>query len=249
MLIASPRHTRADLRVWVEREAMDRALAHRVLAEYEASAMLVIETFLGAGPAYISVSWGKDSTAVAHLALRVDPGTPLIWFAAGAMENPDCKLTRDAFMSRFAPRYFEIQTPADGDPDSWDVTSRSARRITGIRAEESSTRALSAATHGAVTSRTCRPLLRWTGRHVFSYLARHDLPVHPAYACSMGGTLDRDRIRVGPLGGDRGTGRGRAEWERRYYGAELRALRVARDLMAVGHSPGHSPDPGPGDVG
>jgi len=44
---------------------------------------------------------------------------------------------------------------------------------------------------------------------------------HPAYACSMGGALDRAQLRVAALGGDRGSGHGREEWERRYYGREL----------------------------
>ncbi len=222
-LIASPRHTREDLRVWAEREAMDRLLGAQ-LAHRETSARQAIADFLASGPAYVSMSWGKDSTTVAHLATCVVPEIALIWFAAGAMENPDCVLVRDAFVGRFGPRYFEIQTPANGDPDSWDVDTRSSRRITGIRSEESSVRAMSAATHGIATHRTCRPILRWTHEEVFAYLARHDLPVHPAYACSFGGALVRDRIRVGPLGGDHGTGHGRAEWERRYYGAELRRV-------------------------
>lgn len=35
----------------------------------------------------------------------------------------------------------------------------------------------------------------------------------------MRGLLSRERIRVATIGGERGTGHGRAEWERTYYGA------------------------------
>ena len=76
---------------------------------------------------------------------------------------------------------------------------------------------------GESTERTCAPLGGWTGADVFAYLHTHRLPVHPAYACSLGGVLDRDRIRVAALGGERGRGHGRAEWERRYYGDAMPA--------------------------
>lgn len=53
---------------------------------------------------------------------------------------------------------------------------------------------------------------------VFAYLHKHDLPVHPAYAMTMGGFYDRRWLRVSSLGGLRGADRGRAEWEQQYYG-------------------------------
>jgi len=53
---------------------------------------------------------------------------------------------------------------------------------------------------------------------VFAYLNKHDLPIHPAYVMSFGGTLDRIRLRVDTLGLEAGTGKGRREWETHYYG-------------------------------
>lgn len=218
-LILSPRFRRGDLEHWRRREEMDRSLAaSTALDDLERAAHRDLARFLADGPAYVSVSWGKDSTVVADLALRVCPSLPMIWFPAGAIENPDCALVRDAFLdARPGVRYFEIAVTSDGDPDSWDASSTSARRISGIRAEESGARRMSATVHGIATTRSCRPLLSWRAADVFACLARYDLPVHPAYACTMAGTLDRGRIRVGPLGGIGGTGHGRAEWERAYY--------------------------------
>lgn len=77
---------------------------------------------------------------------------------------------------------------------------------------------------GVSTASTCAPLSFWTDADVFAYLHRHDLPIHPAYACSMGGAVPRGRIRVDALGGETGTGHGRAEWEVRYYGREMAAM-------------------------
>jgi hypothetical protein len=34
---------------------------------------------------------------------------------------------------------------------------------------------------------------------------------------SMGGTIDRNHIRVSSVGGKRGSNMGRAEWEKLYY--------------------------------
>lgn len=76
---------------------------------------------------------------------------------------------------------------------------------------------------GTTTRYTCAPLTRWTGDDVFAYLARGDLPVHPTYACTMGGKLDRRRLRVATLGGWRG-GPDRRAHEMLYYSEEMRAL-------------------------
>lgn len=70
---------------------------------------------------------------------------------------------------------------------------------------------------GLSSLHTCAPIGWWSDTDVFAWLAARDLPVHPAYACSMGGMLERRHLRVAGIGGDRGTGFGRREWERRYY--------------------------------
>lgn len=64
---------------------------------------------------------------------------------------------------------------------------------------------------------------------VFAYLAARDLPVHPAYAMSHGGRLDRRWLRVGSIGGTRALGRGRMEWESAYYGDVITAGRAEQD--------------------
>ena len=63
---------------------------------------------------------------------------------------------------------------------------------------------------------------------MFAYLHRYELPVHPAYACSMGGTVPRERLRVAWLGLRHGTEYGRRELEWRYYREEM---------IAIGESP------------
>lgn len=216
---------------------MDRAYLARSGARLDAltvDAVREIDRFAADGPCYVGVSWGKDSMVVAHLASAMQ--LPMIWVRVDGVENPDCTIARDMFLARFQIRYDEIRATsgvAVRKRTSALGFAEAARRygdryVSGIRSDESTDRSLSAAVHGVATSRACRPILRWTAADVFAYLARHELPVHPAYACTFGGALDRGRVRVGALGGDRGTGRGRAEWERRYYGNHVSSRHVVR---------------------
>lgn len=185
---------------------------------------------------YVSVSWGKDSVVVAAIARLVDPGIALVWCTTGRQTNPDCPAVRDAYLSEWPTPYSEVDVdPGDlADDGERRAARRQARadanqehgcRITGVRAEESSARAVSAAVHGVATERTCRPILRWSANDVFAYLLWRDLPIHPAYAMTMGGLLDPLWLRVGTVGGDRG-GERRRMWERAYYGDVLASLAV-----------------------
>ncbi len=87
--------------------------------------------------------------------------------------------------------------------------------------------------HGISSLRTCAPIGWWTGGDVYAYLHQHGLPVHPAYACTMGGELDRDRVRVASLGGTRGTEFGRRQWEWAYYRDEIAVLFGGRPAEGV----------------
>jgi phosphoadenosine phosphosulfate reductase len=143
---------------------------------------------------------------------------------------------RDAFLAAHDAAYQEVEIWCRRDEDGWHATGtlergfdvaaarHGDRYVSGIRGEESAGRARRVRAYGLSTGRTCAPVGRWSSALVYAYLAHHDLPVHPAYACTHGGSLDRGRLRVASLGGQRGTGRGREEWERRYYREELARL-------------------------
>ncbi len=232
MLIVSPKHSNADLAAWQRYERADRAWAQKAAFRRRVeSARAVLATFfVGSTSGYVGVSWGKDSVVLAHLATVLDLSQPLAWTVMRPIDNPDCVRVRDAFLAVHPCPYDEIE--CWWDPVAKGLTSaagfaEAARRhgsryASGIRADESSGRTMSARTHGVATETTCRPLLWWRAEDVFAYLTLHDLPVHPAYAMSYGGLLDRRRLRVASIGGSRGIGMGRAEWERRYYPEVLR---------------------------
>lgn len=230
VLIRSPRHRPDDLALWRRWEAVDRARG-RHLARKTSRAVEALRSFAAAGPCYAGTSWGKDSVVVAHLVATTCPEVPLVWIRVEPIANPDCALVRDAFLARWRCRYAEIvrrcavdddgEVHATGTLESGfkEAASRyGPRHVSGVRADESAQRKLRVMRWGESTEMTCAPIARWTSRDVFAYLAHHDLPVHPAYACLGGGRWDRERIRVASLGGRRGQGHGRAIWEREYYG-------------------------------
>lgn len=230
MLIPSRRHTARDLAAWALEEKIDAVYAkHPKLVELERRALAELSAFAPRRDCYVGVSWGKESVVIAHMAWCIDPSIRLVWFPAGAVENPDCWLVRDAYLARFPSAYSEIyagtERPTDdphghdGAQEEFEAASRlvAGRYVSGVRAEESTSRKLRMQRFGVSTERTCAPLGWWRIEHVFAYLSKYDLPIHPAYACTMGGMLERRRIRVATIGGRRGRGHGRAEWERRYY--------------------------------
>lgn len=219
VLVDSHRLTDADRAAWAILEAGDRR--RRVPARVVAAAKRAIREFLDSGDAYVSCSWGKDSVVIAHLARSVSAAMPIRWIRMPGQDNPDCESVRDEFLGSWPMPYDEIvadQPRRRGWVRRTAESKIGGRRITGIRAAESITRELSARAHGVATADVCRPILRWTTPQVFAYLAQHDLPVHPAYAMTRGGELDRDWLRVASIGGDQGSGRGRWGWERDYYG-------------------------------
>lgn len=237
MLIRSCRHTQRDLEAWSRFEEAARHHAH--LSAYRKRvdrARQAVLSFASA-PCYAGVSWGKDSVCIAHIVVTQAPHVPLVWVRVEPDYNPDCLLVRDEFLRLFPrARYDEIvlhrsQVDRSRVHGSLEAGARiaaaryGARYLSGVRAEESGARKRRMRAFGEATERTGAPIGWWSGWDVFAYLLTCGLPIHPAYACTMGGALDPLRIRVAPLGGERGNrpgdGMGRAEWEQRYYGQEL----------------------------
>lgn len=236
MLIQSLRITKADLAVW--HDLFEADLVHgRTLDSKIEKALGDIRDFASRA-CYCSVSWGKDSTVLAHLVAISGYRIPLVWVRVEPIANPDCQHVITRFVQRWNPIYTEIVVQCKKDRDGYHATGTlergvdlaqqefGCRRITGVRADESRERLLARLRFGSVTDDNCKPLSDWTAQDVFGYLARFDLPIHPAYAMLGGGRYDRDWLRVASLGGRRGDGHGRAEWEREYYGDVLNRLQV-----------------------
>lgn len=242
-MIPSDRLRPGDAEAWEAHERRDvvrlsgRAYRERLERMSEAAREAIADFLLGGG--YVGVSWGKDSVVVAHLARQVSDQIPLVWCRVGAPDNPDCEPVRDAFLARWPGVYREfvsevelsdgeLQTGARRGAYAQAAEAFGDRYVSGVRSEESRTRKLRQMVHGVASARTCAPITRWTGDDVFAYLRLHDLPIHPAYAMSRGGLLDRRWLRVASLGGKRGVGVGRRVWEWTYYEDRMLVLGASR---------------------
>jgi len=248
MLIPTTRPTPADLAHWQRYEAMARLHARNARFRSRVDrARTELLSFVGAGPCYAGVSWGKDSVALAALVADLVPRVPLVWVRVEPDYNPDCPLVRDAFLATHPGlRYEEIvvERQAEGAYRAHGTLERGMARVvemlgtprylSGVRAAESAARKRRHAVFGHASKNTCAPLSLWDGLDVFAFLVSRDLPIHPAYACTMGGLLDPVWLRVSPIGPldtavweRQGDEHGRAEWERRYYGADKARIRAA----------------------
>lgn len=234
MLIQCGRHTAEDLRLWAGLEKADRFYARRKdLTRKEEKAKRDIGEFLECGPAYLGVSWGKDSMVVAHLAKDFD--LPYMWVRVEPIFNPYCLQVRDVFLACHEINYSEVEVWCEKGGKGWlaggtlekgiaqfVAESNIPRYISGIRANESIARTRRYHAYGVSSRNTCAPLSRWSAQDIFAYLAKYDLPVHPNYAMLGGGRYPREHLRVASLGGIRGREMGRYEWEWEYYGDILR---------------------------
>jgi phosphoadenosine phosphosulfate reductase len=240
MLLASERHSPADLALWAELEEADRIHGEQLARSGKwRRAVEEMQRFAAAGPSYVSVSWGKDSVVLAHLHHLSGLRLPVANVAQqGAGCDPHIRDVRDAFLRLYHDtNYHEEVVPLERIPDNGGhspaldkgirrLAARygTSRYIGGIRADESGVRRIGLRHRGLSTGNTCQPLGWWTTRDVFGWLAYHDLPVHPNYAMLGGGRFDRRHIRVSTIGGPKGNQFGRDEWEREYYGDVLRRI-------------------------
>lgn len=245
MLISDPRHTPEDLARWqhIVRTAEVNATL-KAFRNHVTRATTALVNFTGSGNCYCGVSWGKDSVVVADLVARICPRIPLVWVRVSPVENPDCFRVRDEFLKQRVANYHEIVIECPRDELGYLLRgtleqgfARAAkqfgqRHISGIRGEESANRARRMNHYGESSKNTCAPIGRWDGMDVFTYLLSHGLPIHPAYAFTMSGILDPQRIRVATIGcretdverGRRGDGHGRHEWEQTYYRDHIRKV-------------------------
>lgn len=223
MLIESKRYLPGDMDAWDRAARADLSWAQmpRFGDRVEQAEMDVAR--FARGECYAGVSWGKDSMVLADLVARVAPHVPLVWVRIEPLVPPESYAVRDAFvrlhptceLEELVERYDSNQ--GGGYSIKPALRRRGRRYLTGMRGAESAGRRAYQRSRGAVDRNVCAPLIDWSARDVWAYLTLHDLPVHPSYLMSLAGALDRDRIRVDHIGGDRGTGTGRRQWERTYY--------------------------------
>lgn len=145
----------------------------------------VIAEALAIAPAYVGVSWGKDSTVLLHLAQQLQPDIKAISFT-----HPERDVISNysevvaCYCGRFSTNLEDINIDGDHVPAKV-VQSRLWERypmaLVGVRKEESKGRAISGSKYGLTHqyktgSWRCHPLLYWGWKDVWAYLISNDLP-------------------------------------------------------------------------
>lgn len=236
MLIKCNRHTREDLELWKSYEEADFIYyrTHNMQVK-EKKAIEILENFY---PNYISISWGKDSTVLAHLNIR-SVNIPMIWIVVKDIVNPYCFEVRDRFLVQYpeskyeeinVERWFDLKENrlrATGIIEKgFKIANKKYgnRYASGVRAEESGIREIVMKLYGYETINTCRPLGWWKLNDIFAYLSYYKLPIHSNYAMLGGGRYKREYLRVASLGIKRGDRFDKELWEKEYYSDILRQL-------------------------
>lgn len=244
-MIPSPRHTDADLVLWAEHVEADKThlMSDGFFERCQRVKTEVKRYDRRHRRYYLATSWGKDSVVMLHFFWSLWCRPKVIYVRQLDNENPESVRVRDAFLRRYDfPDYEEVAysyrdaDPSwfkDGRPDRWYQVLRRLQKeygahVTGIRSDESARRKRRCCVFGTETIHTFAPLSWFTVRDVYAYMQLHNLPVHPNYAMLGGGRWPRDRVRVAAVGNVEGTGIGRREWEREYYGDVLRRLEATR---------------------
>lgn len=146
---------------------------------------------------YVSVSWGKDSIVLAHLALSVDPHLTLVhWGSEQERHIANFDQVRDNFLQRFGRecRYIEVADERlmtgklSINGRAWSRENGFDGVLMGLTAEESRARRFAlgrADVHNIYTyadgMKRCCPLANWTVEDITAYVADHGLQMLNLY--------------------------------------------------------------------
>jgi phosphoadenosine phosphosulfate reductase len=163
------------------------------------------------GPDLImSSSFGAESALLIHMAIQVMPGIKIVFVDTGYL-FPETHQFMEQLRQRFDLNVWTYRTRNDpiaylhhageGDP-TWrkDIDSccganknepmeRAMRELApkgwlrGIRRNQADTRRNAAFLEWSARYQchAVSPLLNWTGREIYAYMKKHDLPYHPLY--------------------------------------------------------------------
>jgi 3'-phosphoadenosine 5'-phosphosulfate sulfotransferase (PAPS reductase)/FAD synthetase len=169
----------------------------------------IIKQALEIAPAYVAVSWGKDSVVMLHLCQQVQPDIVAVNYGSPEQDIVDnySEVIND-YLHRFTTNYKELIGRPEwaNDPDTVQdrcnqiLNSQYTSAFIGLRAEESKNRKRSLMNNGLIHQyksgkyaghyRVC-PLGWWSWRDVWAYIIINDLPYLDSYDYK-----DRERGRT-----------------------------------------------------
>lgn len=171
-------------------------LAHSLTARYERAVRrageIIAEALDELPPAFVAVSWGKDSIVMLHLIQTQAPDIPAV-HVGDSHEDwlGNYGEVRDAYRARWPiAEYHQIEVEVGGPSvttavNDTDIPRRLPTRFLGLRLEENGGRLYALRRYGAIHQyttggqagqwRVC-PLIDWSWMDVWAYTAVHELP-------------------------------------------------------------------------
>lgn len=141
----------------------------------------------------VSISWGKDSVVMLHLAQQIQPDIPCfnIGDRLEDLQNNYSEVVQ-AYCDRFSPNYQQIFY---AESESFfnvvtNLAQHNPMTLIGCRSEESKYRQLVIRKYGAIHQYQsgkkrgawrCFPLADWTAKDIWAYTIAHDLPYLRSY--------------------------------------------------------------------
>jgi phosphoadenosine phosphosulfate reductase len=170
----------------------------------------VIREALAIGPAYVAVSWGKDSVVMLHLCQQVQPDILAVNIGDSLEDLQDnySEVTAD-YCNRFRPNYQRILYEEDTDGGFFEQIKKlyDLRKMAmiGCRAEENKRRASAIKKFGAIHQYKSGanagmwrafPIAYWGWKDIWSYTCLHDLPYLRSYDHPLSGSRQFSRTAV-----------------------------------------------------
>lgn len=173
----------------------------------------VIREALAIAPAYVAVSWGKDSTVLLHLCQQVEPDIKALFLAHSEMDLiSNFSEVGQQYCDRFQPNYEQINLSLEDEliyspTKIKDKLSGYAKdypvAIVGVRAEESINRRRSIQKYGQIHpyqggGYRAFPIAYWSWQDIWAYICSQDLPFLEAYnKTPRSGKTNRTAIHFG----------------------------------------------------
>lgn len=183
----------------IEREAF---LAHTKLPIFKRKvdrAKEIIREALAIAPAYVAVSWGKDSVVMLHLVQSICSDILAISFGHYEREMiSNYAETEALYREHFGLNINTILIDGDHVPNkvkSQKLWLQYPVAFVGLRIEESARRKATLLKNGAIYQykkgdyRAC-PVFNWTSQDVWAYIVANDLPYLKAYDLGAKRTTD-----------------------------------------------------------
>jgi phosphoadenosine phosphosulfate reductase len=161
----------------------------------------VIRSALAIAPAYVSLSWGKDSIVMLHLCQQVQADILAVNFADELQHLQDsyAEVERD-YCQSFSTKLLRIASDGKLLHDIKTLTATPMSMI-GCRADESRHRRIAIARYGLIHQYAdgrwrCFPLARWKSQDVWAYTASRGLPHLKSYDLLVSGSKEHSRTAI-----------------------------------------------------